>query len=359
MAENSKIEWLAGGSTWNFMDAVNIETGKAGFFCEKIAPECKLCYAEKMNVNTYFGNGIRYAVDQRGKVRITLNDRKLNKPLHWRKPRLVFPCSMTDLFGAWVPDEWIDAAYDVMEKAHWHTFLVLTKRPGRRMEYLRKRYANRPPAPNIWEGTSCGLQETADEFIPLLLQTPAAVRWISAEPLLGGLDIVRYMGHRMYRCSCGFHDTESELTFMGGDVYYCRECEEKCSIFPAINWLVAGGESGPNARPMHPDWARSLRDQCKAAGVPYFFKQWGEWAHGSDCHKEQLCVYADGRSCEFTQEAILAEERRSGIEHRLSGGTVMAKLGKKTAGRKLSGVEHNEYPVVAAGERRVIDGNSD
>jgi len=352
MAENSKIEWLNGGSTWNFMDAVNIETGKVGFFCEKIAPECKLCYAEKMNVNTYFGNGIRYAVDQRGKVRITLNERKLQKPLHWRKPRLIFPCSMTDLFGAWVPDEWIDAAYDVMEKASQHTFLVLTKRPVRRMAYLRKRYANRPPAPNIWEGTSCGLQETADEFIPLLLQTPAAVRWISAEPLLGAVRLDDLPIPQTVIDASPVVERGGEFRF---NALTTNDDEHYFNIHPKLDWVVAGGESGPNARPMNPDWARSLRDQCKAAGVPFFFKQWGEWAPG-ECadtlptRTEEVATYfAD------TWNFSTLTPKQSEETHRDDQPDVY-RLGKKAAGRKLDGVEHNEYPLsagaAAGGESR-------
>jgi protein gp37 len=311
MADKSNIEWLNGGSTWNFIDAINVETEKAGHFCEKIAPECKFCYAEKMNVNTYFGNGIRYAVDQRGKVRLELNECKLNKPLHWRAPRLVFPCSMTDLFGEWVPDSWIDAAYDVMDKASQHTFLILTKRPERHMKYLQKRYANRKPAPNIWEGVSAGLQETADKFIPLLLQTPAAVRWVSFEPLLG--PVWTYGWSRN-----GKRD--------------------------GISWAVAGGESGPGARPMHPDWARGLRDQCKAAGVPFFFKQWGE-------HVPQDQFSSDGWddvAMNDTGVTIYPEGRiTSAYGTTADGSERVWRVGKKAAGRKLDGKEYSEYPAEA------------
>lgn len=335
----SLIEWLSGGETWNFIDAVNIETQKVGHYCEKISPECARCYAEKLNKNTFFGNGIRYAVDQRGKVRISLNESKLQKPLHWKKPRLVFPCSMTDLFGEWVLDAWIDAAYDVMEKASQHTYLVLTKRPDRRLEYLRKRYTDRKPAPNIWEGVSCGLQKTADEFIPLLLQTPAPVRWLSIEPLLAPITFrwARWDHHQPHpRRVSQLPDVDRGGKIIAG-------CVDQLDGLRMLDWVVAGGESGPGARPMHPDWARSLRDQCKTAGVPFFFKQWGEWMpvfHGiNPSANDPKCRIHDG----FTFPAQPGDPGQDGRPI----GQHMWKVGKKAAGRKLDGVEHNEYPEVA------------
>jgi protein gp37 len=345
MSEHSNIEWT--DTTWNPV-----------LGCDKVSAGCKGCYAIRTawrlqhNPNPKVAKAFEgLAKIEGGKPnwtgRINFIPERLADPLGWSKPRKVFVNSQSDLFHDGVEDFQIDAVFAVMAQAHQHTFQVLTKRPERMLAYFKKlqaaadehapktvtgkflpsdvlnirNLARNPhsanafkadwPLPNVWLGVSCENQATADERIPLLLQTPAAVRWVSAEPLLGEVILPRLS-----------HNPDST----------------------GLNWVVAGGESGPDARPMHPDWARSLRDQCKAAGVPFFFKQWGEWAHGSDWHKEQICMYADERHCDFTQEAILEEEKRSGIEHRLRGGTVMSKLGKKAAGRKLDGVEHNEYP---------------
>jgi len=295
VSAHSKIEWLDGGPTWNPVRARNRETGKIGWFCEKVSPLCAHCYAEKRNLNTFFGNGIRYAADQRSKVEIFLDEKTLAQPLHWRKPVKCFPCSMTDLYAAFVPDEWITRIYDVMEQAAHITLIVLTKRPERRREFLTKRYAGRQPAPNIWELVSAGTQSEADRLIPELLQTPAAVRGISAEPLLGPIAISQWL------TACVREPLE-DGTFLHSD---------------GLEWVIVGGEGGPDARPMDPDWARSLRDQCQAAGVPFFFKQWGEWAPVTKLD------YAAG------QRADLG----------------FARLGKKRSGRLLDGREWNEFPI--------------
>lgn len=203
---------------------------------------------------------------------VRLHEDRLTVPLHWRKPRRVFVCSMADLFHESIPDEFIARVFAVMALAPQHTFQILTKRPGRMRSLLggwgihnlvMDRFANDDdlyvrralaagggqawPLPNVWIGVSVEDQKSADLRIPILLDTPAAVRWLSCEPLLGPVDISR-----------------DEWLFSG---------KGNC-----VDWVVVGGESGPGARPMHPDWARSLRDQCAAADVPFLFKQWGEWA---------------------------------------------------------------------------------
>jgi protein gp37 len=156
-----------------------------------------------------------------------------------------------------------------------------------------------------WLGVSAENQKYADERIPLLLQTPASVRWLSAEPLLSQVEIVVYLSKEM----------------RGG----LRQ------DMPGIDWVVAGGESGPGARPMHPDWARSLRDQCQAAGVPFFFKQWGEWG-GCDAKKEFKCT----------------GERHVYEVHKFADDIHVVKRGKKANGRLLDGVEHSAYPKATA-----------
>jgi len=213
----------------------------------------------------------RTAKGPRWTGKVALIESALYHPLRWRKPRRIFVNSMSDLFHQDVPDEWIDRVFAVMALAPQHTFQVLTKRPERMRAYMTTRqrdtvYPDRAvlaylpapdplslrtpswPLPNVWLGKSVEDQPTADARIPHLLATPAAVRFVSAEPLLGPVDLTAYM--------FGAHQTE--------ETDWCAR---------RLNWLIVGGESGPGARPMHPDWARSLRDQCAAASVPFFMKQ--------------------------------------------------------------------------------------
>jgi len=301
----SLIEWLLGGETWNFILARNKETGKIGWFCEKIAPECAQCYAECQNVMCgtnpgRYGNGIRYAADQRSKVEIFLSEKALMKPLHWREPRMVFPCSMTDIFGYWVTDEMLDRALAVMALCRQHTFIVLTKRPDRAFWYLsnierreavrrqmdliagsKTHLINSWPLPNMWLLTSAGTQKTADAYVPWLIKTPAAVRGISAEPLLEMVDISRWLriawqcsycrdffsGELLRVCpSCG-----KEGGWSGSHAFNPRHGQ----VGSAIDWVIAGGESGSKARPLHIDHVRSLMMQCQSARVPMFVKQLG------------------------------------------------------------------------------------
>ena len=222
----------------------------------------------------------------------------LDQPLRWKKPRRIFVNSMSDLFHEDVPDEFILSVWRTMANASQHTFQILTKRPTRMRDWLRKGLMIgdfiAPPLDNVWLGVSTEDQATADERIPLLLQTLAAVRWISAEPLLSPIDL-----------------TSIKRTQAEG---YMRPLDGR---FNKLGWIVAGGESGPKARPSHPDWFRSLRNQCAAMGVPFFFKQWGEWGP----------PVAEG------------DVPPGALEGRLY------KVGKNAAGRRLDGVEHNEYPA--------------
>jgi protein gp37 len=173
----------------------------------------------------------------------------LHKPLTWKKSRMIFVNSMSDLFHEDVSWRVIDKIFAVMELAEKHTFQVLTKRARIMREYMansdRARRSRWPP-PNVWLGVSAERQREADERIPYLLATPAAVRFVSAEPLLGPLDIIRYM----------------------------PDPTENCPQ-TRLDWVIVGGESGPRSRSMRPSWALDIRDQCTRAGVPFFFKQWG------------------------------------------------------------------------------------
>lgn len=315
------IEWT--DETWNPIRG-----------CSRVSPGCEHCYAEKV-AKRFSGPGRPYegliAKGGQWNGQILLAEHKLADPLRWQSPRMIFVNSMSDLFHEKVPDEWIDQIFAVMALAQQHVFQCLTKRPERMLDYCSNiqkygrwlkieefakelRYdprgadgygfdllANHQMLPNVWLGVSVEDQQRADERIPLLLQTPAAIRWLSCEPLLGPIVVPEI------QC-------------------YCKKSEKKSlpklhTHVPGIDWVVCGGESGPGARPMHPDWARSLRDQCAEAGVPYFFKQWGEWV-----------------ACE--------EVPRSGTFQvvGLENPVAMEKAGKKKAGALLDGREHKEVP---------------
>jgi protein gp37 len=195
--------------------------------------------------------------------RVTVHHDRFHEPLHWKKPSRIFVCSMGDLFhggGSSMSIRWV---FETMARSARHTFCVLTKRPVRMNEWVRGEADHWPvwPLPNIWLGVSVEDQKAAYERIPILLQTPAALRFVSVEPMLASISLVRWL----------------PITFQGPDRY--RLVEHEASDFGpwrGLDWVICGGETGPGARPMHPDWARSLRDQCQAAGVPFFFKGWGD-----------------------------------------------------------------------------------
>jgi hypothetical protein len=193
------------------------------------------------------------------------------------------------------------------------------------------------PLPNLTLGVSVENQAAADERIPLLLQTPAARRFLSVEPMLGALQIIPYLGHNAYRCECGWHDTEMGLNIFGYNrdtqgpkAAICHKCGKRADIFRALDWVICGGESGPGARPLHPDWARGLRDQCAGAGVPFFFKQWGQWEPDGNQSGHNVVV---GRG--DNGGSWVGDKFRHGVyeichQH-------MKRVGKARAGRLLDG----------------------
>ena len=333
MSQATSIEWT--DATWNPLRG-----------CSRVSEGCRNCYAEKV---AYRFSGPGQAYD--GLVRIAsdgerrpqwngttrLVESHLLDPLRWREPRRIFVNSMSDLFHESVPDEWIDRIFAVMALCPQHTFQVLTKRPERMLAWFSRpdrgqmskaitnpcawhvwsavaplqhqirRFTMNPfhwaefadtdpvepwPLPNVWLGVSVEDQAAADSRIPLLLQTPAAVRFISAEPLLGPVTINAHRFPLLWNSK--------------------------------LDWIIVGGESGPGARPMHPDWARSLRDQCGAAGVPFFFKQWGEW----------LPAMQDGGNMDGEQV--------------LNASDAAVRVGKKRAGHLLDGQEWHQFPQVSA-----------
>lgn len=374
----TKIEWT--DETWN------PTTG-----CTKKSAGCKNCYAERLAPKVFAGQTVlvKDGVERpRVFTDVRTHEDRLAIPLSWEKPRRVFVDSMSDLFHEAIPDKFIAEVFGVMAvcgaqdptyhnddgkfgrrwsqtRKHFyggkgpHTFQVLTKRPERMQALLTSpafrtliasaayRWAHNQrdagylahqidskteygrcyppgrmwPLSNVWLGVSAEDQETADERIPRLLCTPAAVRFLSCEPLLGLIDFV----------SC------SQAWSKRG-----YEPWRNAPILTGIKWLIAGGESGPDARPPHPEWFRSLRDQCKEAGVKFFFKQWGEWAPASIARKhdawteDDVLVKLDG-----TAHTVTRDDR----ERYDASDVPMLKIGKHAAGKTLDGRIHMEFPA--------------
>ncbi|HBA90880.1 MAG TPA: hypothetical protein DCZ08_03600 [Anaerolineaceae bacterium] len=322
MSDRSKIEWC--DATWN------VVTG-----CTQVSSGCAHCYAKTLHDRRHraYQAGAKLP-EQYAKPfsTIQLHPDRLEMPLHWKKPRRVFVNSMSDLFHEDVPDWFLAEVLVMISSCATHTFMVLTKRPERMLDYLSKwaeiekgwitssgpqpRRIYKPfwPIKNLWLGVSVEDQKAADERIPLLLQTPAAVRFVSCEPLLGTVDLNRTiwegMGAYGYQSLTGLHFPFTLEPQYG----------------PKLDWVITGGESGPNARLMHPDWARRLRDQCVAAEVPFFFKQWGEWAPDYLCDTKE-----PHKIIEWPHPGHIG---------------CMFRCGKKAAGRMLDGREWNEFPAV-------------
>jgi protein gp37 len=345
----SKIEWTE--VTWN------PTTG-----CDKVSQGCKNCYAEALHKRLQGMGQKKYDHPFLGTVK--MHEDALLLPLSWKKSRMIFVNSMSDLFHKDVPFEFIDKVFAVIGLSHIHKFQILTKRPDIMRRYFTEHYAgwkiinackilyellgvevyerlkqNRQfkgvgldgswPMHNVWLGTSVEDQETATERIPFLIRIPAAVRFLSCEPLLGKIEF-------------------SDVTKRSDAV---QQLGRK-ALF-GIDWVIAGGESGHGARPMHPYWVRSLRDQCHAAGVPFFFKQWGEflnhalpfrsyqhWVDKAESwlsgwrRDRDLCIDVNGKIC------------RQGSDFKDAAYPVypMRKSGKANSGRSLDGREWNEFP---------------
>jgi protein gp37 len=251
MSDNSAIEWT--DATWNPV------TG-----CSKVSDGCRNCYAEALSLR--FGRSKKPWAAQFADENVVLRPDRLDYPLKWKDPRRIFVNSMSDLFHENVGEEYILRVFQVMRDAPQHTFQVLTKRPERMQQLLTswteafdkmvqagQRALDDWPRPNIWLGVSVEDQRTANERIPLLLNTPAAVRFLSCEPLLAPIDL----------CQAAGADTGHP---------HSTSCRERLAD---LHWVIVGGESGPRHRALDLDWARFLRDQCINAKVPFFFKQVG------------------------------------------------------------------------------------
>ncbi len=318
---SSRIEWTQ--ETWNPI---------AG--CTNVSEGCRNCYARNMSRRLAAMGQVKYSgltVLRGNKAawtgKIHFDENALLAPLKRKRATTYFVNSMSDLFHEEVREWMIAQIMAVAMLTPGHTYQCLTKRPER-MQVLLSRpdfyetviefadelaakhdfeYIPKWPLPNWWQGVSVEDQKTADERIPLLLDTPAAVRFISAEPLLGPIDLNRFL----------YVGPEG-----GWEYAYSRR--------EMLHWAICGGESGHDARPMHPDWARGLRDQCLRADVSFFFKQWGEWAH----------------------RALVEDTRndRCRLEFFPTLNATFACVGKKAAGDLLDGVQWHQYPAVAGAE---------
>lgn len=322
MAERSAIEWT--DSTFN-----------PWVGCTKISPACDHCYAEgwaKRSGQVEWGNHDR----RRTSVQ------NWNLPLRWQREaaafereygrrRRVFCASLADVFDNQVPAEWRHDLWSLIERCWGMDWLLLTKRP----QNIEKMLPDAPTWENIrrhvWLGTTVEDQDR-DRNILHLLRHDAAVRFVSYEPALGPLDLSWAMSHRIE---------------LAGRYLERGMFAPGLETIRTLNWVIAGGESGPQARPSHPDWFRSLRDQCAAAGVPFLFKQWGEY-HPAEAHDPEEM------GCEATTPAAIHRSGEREFRPHAAAGLIgagvegwkgMCRVGKKRAGRLLDRVEHNGFPT--------------
>ena len=398
MAEKTLIEWAQGsdgetGATWQ------IVTG-----CSVVSPGCTNCYAMRLAGTRLRNHPSRKDLTTQTKAgpvwngKVRFNVGWLRQPLGWKKPRGIFVAAHGDLFHDVVQDWMLVDAFAVMAITQRHRYYVLTKRAERMAKFMKwlatpdgrvalEAAARRLghtfehegqsflalPLPNVWLGVSAEDQRRAEERIPHLLDTPAAIRWVSAEPLLGAIDWRRWLptGRQarrpngeeflaphfyMTRCEhCGWcGSSELCLEYRNHDDadVGCPSCLKsmRADELPHVDWIVSGGESGPGARPAHPDWFRSLRDQCAASGAAYFHKQNGAWlgwsqftAAGIDDDPEQTrfptMEWEDGKWSDVGHP-MWSDTKDGAIDDEHCVGRV----GKKLAGAMLDGREHREMP---------------
>lgn len=321
MASETNIEWC--DSSWN-----------PWLGCTKVSPGCDHCYAERSTPARV--QGIKWGP---GQPRIRTSPANWKQPIAWNnsaisfqmehgRRRRVFCASLADVFDNEVHDNWRYDLFELIQATPDLDWLILTKRIGNVVPMLERafdtnaRYSREPvvnratpwrawPWPNVWLGISVVNQEEAERDIPKLDRTPAALRWLSMEPLLGPVDI----------------GWERIWGTGGGN---------------GLDWVVAGGESGPGARPMHPDWARNIRDDCKEAGVPFLFKQWGEWTPGENVERVRGTV----DTAFLCDDTWRIHPLNLATDHgHIDDQPDLYRVGKKTAGRLLDGAEHNGFPA--------------
>lgn len=339
VAERTAIEWC--DATFN-----------PWIGCTRVSPACDDCYAARSTPARTLG--VEWGP---GQPRRRTGDDNWAQPKRWaktmparlgRRPR-VFCASLADWLDNEVPIEWLVELLDLIRLTPELDWLLLSKRIGnwrKRLEAaagfgrpglaplfhwaVRSWLDGEPPA-NVWLGATVVTQAEADRDIPKLLAVPARVRFLSVEPMLGPITLP------LTRC-----DNGSVPGPGGAGGVMCPDCSGALGGCQRLHWVICGGESGPKARPMHPDWARSLRDQCAAAGVPFLFKQWGEWAPGSGFNLA-LRGYVDRAGRSVNVDA--GEDFPKGAES-ADGWAAVHRIGKKAAGRLLDGREHNGFPEV-------------
>lgn len=321
MAENTGISWAH-------------HTFNPWWGCMQVSPACRFCYAKR--------DSARYGFNAWGSkgTRRLLSDNTWNNPVKWNRAAArsgeqarVFCASMADVFED--HPAVVDARarlWDLIERTPALTWMLLTKRP--------QNIAGMVPwdetwPGNVWLGVSAETQRFADERIPLLLQFPAAVRFVSAAPLLGPLDLTEYLDVRCQTCN------GEGIVLVNGSTDYCEDCAH--GFNPRVNWLITEGESGPKARPSHPDWFRSIRDQCTDADVAFHHKQWGEWVDPGQFDSIAWDDVAMGqRGVTMWHDGTT----RQGVHGAAKDGSVMLwRVGKKAAGRLLDGELHDAFPT--------------
>lgn len=352
--EHTKIEWC--DHTFNPWEG-----------CQKVGPGCDHCYAETRNARFAGGQPINWGP---GAPRRRTSSANWRKPLKWQsqaaeffkqhgRRQRVFCASLADVFDNMVDLQWRVDLFRLISATPDLDWLLLTKRIGNARPMIAdasatvefnnpqiKPWTTAEPWSNVWIGATVVNQEEADRDIPKLLAVPATKRFLSIEPMLGPIDLLA-TGDTLCRCE--------------GCLNMSRQHPDSPGL-QRIDWVICGGESGPNARPMHPDWARLLRDQCAAARVPFLFKQWGEYtSHEVDkdgWNPHLPCIDHHGRECALSR----GEDNRNagepwwflppwpgrgtwGPDGIQPGVLEVRKVGKKAAGRLLDGIEHNEFPI--------------
>lgn len=293
VGQKSKIEWT--DRTWNPV------TG-----CTKVSQGCKNCYAERI-YERFHGDGSFRDVQE--------HPERLSQPMHWKNPEMVFVNSMSDLFHEKLSFEFIDAVFSVMSDIDWHIYQVLTKRPERMAEFYKwkEQEFGIPwvPKDNVWVGVSAEDQKTYDERVPILLQLKTPVRFVSLEPLLGPIDM-----------------------WLMGTAPDAWGYQGYTNMYNLLHWVIVGGESGPNARPMHAHWAKSIQMQCKDVDIPFFFKQWGNWLHSSQVANNNVWMSVHRVDCFYKSKVI----------HAWPDGSESRYLTKSAAGKTLDGNLYDEMP---------------
>ena len=289
MSKKTKIEWTE--ATWNPISG-----------CTKISDGCKNCYAEKM-ANRLKAMGTK---GYENGFAVTLHREKLNEPLKRKKPTMYFVCSMGDLFHEDVPFEFIDKIIEKVEYSPHHTFQLLTKRPEIMKQYFEDRLLkskkwnwilkNGMPK-NLWLLVTVEDQEQANKRIPILLNTPAAVRGISIEPTLGKIALTAIKINDF-----GIIKGNQYINALTGvESFYGSGENPHIQKYKPLDWVIVGGETGAGARPLQYEWVKNIQKQCEAANVPFFFKKWGKLAQSN---KSLIDGYIDGVECRAMPEVL-------------------------------------------------------